>query len=146
MMLKMRYKRTTRVKRRAVAAVEFAVVLPPLLLLLMAAIEVGGAFAVQHSLQEASMNGCRIYAIRDSTQQQATAMIERSLAEDGITGYSLAFNPPMKTVFAKDLQPITVTVSVPSSNVGLGIKWFLGGTTLSASSTLPSDSGTPLAQ
>ncbi len=125
--------------RRGVAAVEFAVVLPPLLLILLVSIEVAGAISVQHALQEASMNGCRIYSLRDKTQVEANAMIAQSLAEDNITGYSIAFNPSSKTVFNNDLTPITVTVSVPYSQVGVGIQWMLGSTTITASTTLPSD-------
>ncbi|MCA9182123.1 MAG: pilus assembly protein, partial [Planctomycetales bacterium] len=46
--------------RSAVAAVEFAVMLPPVVLIVFGTIEVARAFSVQHALQEASMVGCRI--------------------------------------------------------------------------------------
>ncbi len=136
-----RFKRSSAYnRRRGVAAVEFAVVLPPILLLVLVSIEVAGAFAVQHALQEASMNGCRIYCQRTTTQQESENMVALSLAEDDITGYTVEFDPPVKTVFNNDLTPITVTVSVPYSQVGVGIQWMLGSTTITASSTLPADS------
>ncbi|TWT83232.1 TadE-like protein [Planctomycetes bacterium CA13] len=123
--------------RRAIAAVEFAVILPPVVMLLMVSIEVARAFTVQHALQEASMNGCRIYSLDDMTQQDAIDMANLSLDEAGIEGYTIEFAPETKEEILADLDPVTVTVSVPYNQVGLGIQWFLGNSTLSAAVTLP---------
>ncbi|GAA5507181.1 TadE family protein [Novipirellula caenicola] len=127
-------------KSRGIAAVEFAVVLPPLLLMILVSVEVARAFAVQHSLQEACVNGCRIYALGDKTQQQASDMIQRSLNEAGISGHSIEFVPATKAEITAEMQPVTVTISVPYNQVGVGVQWMLAGSTVTASTTLPAES------
>ncbi|TWU23903.1 TadE-like protein [Novipirellula galeiformis] len=131
---------TARQKSCGIAAVEFAVVLPPLLLLVLVSVEMARAITVQHSLQEASMNGCRIYALRDTTQQKASKMIELSLNEAGISGHSIQFSPATKGEITKEMQPVTVAISVPYNQVGVGVQWFLAGSTVTARTTLPAES------
>ncbi|WP_442508776.1 TadE/TadG family type IV pilus assembly protein [Novipirellula sp. SH528] len=127
-------------KSRGIAAVEFAVVLPPVLLLILVSVEVARAFAVQHTLQETCMNGCRIYSLGDRTQLQATDMINLSLSEAGISGHSVEFVPATKAEITAEMQPVTVTISVPYSQVGVGVQWMLAGSTVTASTTLPAES------
>ena len=127
-------------KSRGIAAVEFAVVLPPVLLLILVSVEVARAIAVQHTLQETCMNGCRIYSLGDRTQQQATDMINLSLNEAGISGHSVEFVPATKAEITAEMQPVTVTISVPYSQVGVGVQWMLAGSTVTASTTLPAES------
>ncbi|EMI17551.1 TadE family protein [Rhodopirellula maiorica SM1] len=127
-------------KTRGIAAVEFAVVLPPVLLMILVSVEVSRALAVQHSLQEASLNGCRIYSLSDKTQQQANDMINLSLAEAGISGHSIQYVPATKAEITAEMQPVTVNISVPYNQVGVGIQWLLAGSTVAASTTLPAES------
>ena len=113
--------------RRGIAAVEFAVVLPPMILILLVSLEITRGFAVQHALQEAAMNGCRIYTLGDKTQADAQAMIDRSLDEANITGYTITYEPALKADIVADLQPVTVTVTVcvtlsPSAVVAVTVK------------------------
>lgn len=122
---------------------EFAVVLPPMILILLVSLEITRGFAVQHALQEAAMNGCRIYTLGDKTQADAQAMIDRSLDEANITGYTVTFDPALKADIVEDLQPVTVTVTVPYSQVGVGVQWFLAGSDITAAVTLPVDSPPP---
>ena len=125
--------------RSAVAVVEFAVMLPPLVLIAIGTIEVARAFSVQHALQEASMVGCRIYALGDKTQQDAIDIIDLSLAETNITGYTVTFDPAVKSDIAIDLEPVTVAIRVPFSNVGFGLHGTISGSTIKGSSVLPAD-------
>lgn len=69
--------------------------LPPVVLIVFGTIEVALVFSVQHALQEASMVGCRIYALGEKTQQDAIDFIDLSLAEANISGYSIAFDPAL---------------------------------------------------
>ncbi|WP_153556759.1 TadE/TadG family type IV pilus assembly protein [Roseimaritima sediminicola] len=133
----------SRTTRRGIAAVEFAVILPAVILVILASLEITRGFTVQHALQEAAMNGCRIYTLGDKDQADAQAMIDRSLAEAGILGYAVAYTPATKAEIVSDLQPVSVTVTVPYSRVGIGIEWFLAGTDIAASVTLPADSPPP---
>ena len=125
--------------RSAVAAVEFAVVLPPVVLLILGSLDVARVFAIQHTLQEASMNGCRIYTLGDMTQQQAIDAVDQSMAEKGLTGYSITFDPPVKCDIEDDLEPVTVAVQMPYDSFGLGLQSILGGSAISAQSILPAD-------
>ncbi len=122
-----------------VAAVEFAVLLPPIVLMILGAIEASRAFSVQHALQEASMNGCRIYSLGDKTKQEAIDMIDLSLANSGLTGYTITFDPLLKSDVDVDLEPVCVTLSVPFSNVGFGLTSVFSGATVAAKSVLPAD-------
>jgi Flp pilus assembly protein TadG len=126
-------------KTRGVAAVEFAVVLPPLLLLVLGAIEFSRVISVQHALQEASLTGCRLYAISDKSQADATAIIDQSLAAAGISGYTVAYNPPTKAEVDTQLEPVKVTISVPYDAISLGTQWIMPDSIISASSILPAD-------
>ncbi len=128
-----------RIKRSAVAAVEFAVVLPPVVLLILGSLDVARVFAIQHTLQEASMNGCRIYALGDMTQQQAIEAVDQSMAEKGLTGYTVTFEPSLKSDIDDDLQPVTVAVRIPYSSIGIGLHSVLGGSAVSAQAILPAD-------
>lgn len=125
--------------RAAVAAVEFAVILPPMVLLILGSLDVARVFALQHKLQDASMYGCRIYALGDMTQQQAVDAVDQSMAERGLTGYTITFDPPQKSDIADDLAPVTVTLSIPYDGFGLGLQSFLGGSDIVAKSVLPAD-------
>lgn len=125
--------------RAAVAAVEFAVILPPTVLLILGSLDVARVFALQHKLQDASMYGCRIYALGDFTQQQAVDAVDQSMAERGLTGYTITFDPPQKSDITDDLAPVTVTLSIPYDGFGLGLQSFLGGSDIVAKSVLPAD-------
>ncbi len=122
-----------------IAAVEFAVLLPPVVLMILGIIECSRAFGVQHALQEASMNGCRIYALGDKTQQEAIDMINLSLADTGFTGCTITFDPPLKSSVDVDLEPVKVTLGVPYNNVGFGLVGVFAGSTVTATSVLPAD-------
>ncbi|MCC7333663.1 MAG: pilus assembly protein [Pirellulaceae bacterium] len=125
--------------RSAVAAVEFAVMLPPVVLIVFGTIEVARAFSVQHALQEASMVGCRIYALGEKTQQDAIDFIDLSLAEANISGYSIAFDPALKSDIDVDLEPVKVTISIPFSSVGFGLHGTISGSNIKGESVLPAD-------
>lgn len=125
--------------RTAVAAVEFAVILPPVVLLILGSLDVARVFALQHKLQDASMYGCRIYSLGDKTQQQAIDAVDQSMAERGLTGYTITFEPSLKSEITDDLAPVTVTLSMPYDSFGLGLQSFLGGSDIIAKSVLPAD-------
>lgn len=125
--------------RAAVAAVEFAVILPPVMLLILGALDVARVFALQHKLQDASMYGCRIYSLGDKTQQEAVDAVNQSMAENGLTGYTITFDPPLKSDIQNDLDPVTVTLRMPYVSLGLGLQSFFGGSDIIAQSVLPAD-------
>ncbi len=123
--------------RRGTAAVEFAVVAPLLLAIVMGVIEVGRAITVQELLTNASREGARM-AGNDTTALTATvqAAVNNYLSNGGISGATTTVspNPPSG---ASDGQSVTVTVTIPYSQVSwLSSPWFMGGKTLTATSTM----------
>lgn len=70
-------------RERGATAVEFALVLPILLVLVIGIIEFGRAYHVQTTLSNAARDGARVMALQDS----ATAA--RATAKDSASGLSL---------------------------------------------------------
>ena len=125
--------------RRGISVVEFAVVLPLIVLLMLGGIEAGRAMMVGHTLQEAAQAGCRVYSLRDTTQQDAQDIIDASMVDAGVTGYTILFDPLTKAEIDANMEPVSVTVSVPYDQVGWTIPWFMAGATISGSGTFPAD-------
>lgn len=131
--------KNARNSRCGVAATEFALVLPAILLLIVGSMEVSQVFSVQHKLQEASMTGCRIYMLNEKTKQDATNMIDTALSASGVSNYKMVYTPPTKAGITDDMQPVTVAISVPYDSVSIGFAWFMSGIAISSESTLPAD-------
>jgi len=108
-------------KRRGIAAVEFAVMLPLVVLLLLGAVEVGRGVMVSHSLQEAAQAGCRVYSVA------------------GITNQTITFEPPSKGQIDVHMEPVTVTVTIPFVNVAWVSPNFLNGAALQGKCIMPAD-------
>jgi Flp pilus assembly protein TadG len=84
--------RTLRSERGA-AAVEFALVLPVLIVLVLGIVEFGRAFQVQSTLAAAAREGVRIVAIQDDSAA-ATAAVQSasSSLNPGLTGGNLTIS------------------------------------------------------
>jgi TadE-like protein len=133
---------TTNVKyvsRRAVAAVEFALILPLIVLLLLGAIEGARAVMVTHALQEAAQAGCRVYSVEGSTKAQASAIIDTALLNAGVSNYLITFSPTSKADVNVPLEPVSINVSIPYSKVAWVAPIFLSGANLSGNCVMPAD-------
>jgi Flp pilus assembly protein TadG len=122
--------------RRGAAMVEFALVSPLFLCLIVGIIEVGRAVVVQQLLTNASREGAR-YAGYDSTTQSSTVTnaVSAYLSDVGINGATTTVSPSLATV--ADGQPVTVSVSVPFTRVSLlPTPILLGNKTLQASTVM----------
>jgi Flp pilus assembly protein TadG len=109
--------------RRGAELVEFALVLPLIVMLFFGAIEAAQAVRVSHSLQEAAQAGCRVYSVKGTTKAQATTVIANAMTQAGITQYNIGFNPPNKADVNVSGEAVTVTVSTSFANVA----WISGG-------------------
>jgi Flp pilus assembly protein TadG len=124
--------------RRGVAAVEFAVVSPFLILLVFGIIECGRAIMVQQVLTNASREGTRRAVLEEVTTSEVTTVVSDYLANGSITGATVTVSPtPLTSAGFGD--PVTVTVSVPYDQVSWIPPWFMGGRTLSASTQMHAD-------
>lgn len=126
-------------QRRGIAVVEFAVILPLIVLLLLGAVEVGRGVMVAHTLQEAAQAGCRVYSVEDTTFADATAIVNQIVADAGITNHTIVFDPPTKAGVNLHMEPVTVAVSVPFIDVAWLSPNFMSGATLEGRCVMPAD-------
>lgn len=122
--------------RRGAVVVEFALVAPLFLLMILGVIEFGRAVIVQQLLTNASREGARIAGYESTTQSSiVTAAVNSYLTNVNIRGGTSTVSPDPS--FASNGQAMTVTVSVLFDNVSwLPSPIFLGGRTLQATSVM----------
>ena len=131
----------SRFDRKGAVVVEFAIVLPLFLVLVLGAINVGRAVLVQHKLTEAARAGCRLYALpTEVNQEDVQAVIETVMAEANLDGYAVELDPHPSTAI-EHFSPVTVSVSVPYDEASWCSSWFLSGKTLEATCIMPGDTG-----
>lgn len=107
-------------KRRGLATIEFALVLPLLLLLTLGPMEYGWLFLQAHQITNAAQHGARIGVLPDRTAADveravATLMNRAGLAD---SGYTVAVTT-QPLAFAEDGLLLTVSVNVPYANIRL---------------------------
>lgn len=126
--------------RKGSAVVEFAIVFPLFLLLIVGAIDFGRAISVQYKLTEAARSGCRVYTVKNElTRQDAEEAVEAVMSTADLSEYKVEFDPPASAAI-KHLEPVTVTVSIPYDRVSwLRSSGFLPGYTLTATCIMPGD-------
>jgi Flp pilus assembly protein TadG len=119
-------------RRDGAAAVEFAVVVPVLIILVFGMIEFSRLMMVEQVLDNAAREGCRRAVLNTATTSDVNTVVTNYLNNSGISGESITVSPDPSTASAG--TAITVTVSVPFSSVSwLPHPMFLGGATLTAS-------------
>lgn len=102
--------RTSPTKRRdrGAAAVEFALVLPILLMLVIGIVEFGRAYYVQTTLSGAAREGVRVMALKDDASA-ATSTVQSYAVDLGVTSGQVAVSPGSCTAGSN----VTVTVTYP---------------------------------
>jgi Flp pilus assembly protein TadG len=123
--------------RRGTAVVEFALVAPLFLMIVIGVIEIGRATMVQELLTNASREGARV-AGNDTTvlTSSVRTAVNNYLSGVGISDATTSVSPDPPSG-ASDGQSVTVTVTIPYSKVSwLASSWFLGGKTLTATSVM----------
>jgi Flp pilus assembly protein TadG len=73
--------------RKGAAVVEFAVVAPLFVLLMMGMIEMGRAVQIQQVLTNASREGARLAAIEGTTEAKVQAAVSQYLTLSGVYGF-----------------------------------------------------------
>ena len=81
---------TGRRPRPGAAAVEFAVVLPVLLVFLLGMVEIGRAIMVSQVLSHAARSGARLGVLDTSTTAAVRSDVERRLADAGVKGATVS--------------------------------------------------------
>lgn len=125
--------------RRGVAAVEFALVLPVIVLLLLGSLEMGRAVMVRHVLEETARAGCRVAVFENGTHEDVMDIIDVSMKGAGISDYIVNIDPdPPENLEA--FEPVTVTVTVPYKSVSwLPASNFMAGAELTGLCVMPAE-------
>ena len=127
----------SRLARRGVATVEFALLAPIFFMIIIGLIEIGRAIMVQEALTNASREGARV-AGNDATMSASTvqAAVDGCLSNASISGATTTTSPlPLSSV--ANGSPVTVTVSIPYGQVSwVPSSWFFKGQSLKAKSVM----------
>ena len=123
--------------------VEFAVCLPVIVTILLASVELGRGIQVNHAIQEAAQSACRVYAVKDTTQAQAEAIVATAMSEAGIpeSDYEVTFSPTSKELMVTHLAPVTVTITTNFDDMSWLAGDYLAGATITGRCTMPAATG-----
>jgi Flp pilus assembly protein TadG len=125
-------------RRHGAAAVEFALVVPIMLSVMMGIFESGRAFMVIDLVNDTARQGARVGAVADRSSSQITAAVDTALTNARLpsraSGTTLTIKVDNASVdastAASDAQ-ISVTVAIRVSSITwVPTKWFLNQNTL----------------
>lgn len=124
--------------RRAVAAVEFALIAPVFFVVILGIVEFGRMMMVQEILTNAARVGARAAILSGSSTTSVQTIITNYLTTAKISGYNTPTFSPSSSSSWTSGTAITVTVGVPWSNVSWtgGFPINESGVTLTASSVM----------
>ncbi|QDV83381.1 TadE/TadG family type IV pilus assembly protein [Planctomycetes bacterium TBK1r] len=126
-------------RRKGAAAVEFALVAPFLILLVLGIIEFGRGMMVQQLLTNASREGAREAALPDATADSVKQKVVEFLSDASVSvsPSDVTVDPDPSAAF--DNEQITVKVEVGYNEIGWINGSFLNGVTLSATTKMRSE-------
>lgn len=122
-------------ERPGVAAVEFAVCLPVLVLAVMGSIEACTMVFLKESLTVAAYEGSRVALQPAATEADVAARCQEVLTERGVLGGTVQVTPS-DIIATPAGDPVEVSVSAPCEANAVIPVWFYGGTIMSGSSTV----------
>jgi len=115
--------RLQRRARRGAALVEFAVVAPILMLILLGTIEFGRVMLLKNSVTAAAREAAREATLPSSTEQSVTDAATNYTDQVSPETATVSISPLLISVEAGDM--ITVTVTIPASAISpLGSTWM----------------------
>ncbi len=129
-------------QRRGAALVEFAIIVPFLLLMLVGSIEIGRGITMRHAISEAARAGARVYSLQtQKTEQDARNTVATIMTNAGLKDYTISFSPnPNPDI--KQLDPLTVTVTADFEKANwYHTPWFFKGKSISSQCVMPADLG-----
>lgn len=119
--------------RQGSTMVEFALTLPIVMLFFWASIEFARAAILQHAVDNAAYEACRIVIVPGGTTSEATAAANKILNTFSIKGATITVTPNPIT---DATTQITCNVAAPASSSMWGTPKFFSGKVLSGKSTL----------
>lgn len=121
--------------RRGVAAAEFAVCLPVIVLIVLATIEACTMVFLKQSLSIAAYEGARAGLAQSATNTTVTRAAEQVLTERRVNRGTVTLSPANLTAIAPG-EYFTVTATAPATGNSVIPVSFYRGRTLSGSATL----------
>ena len=123
--------------RHGTATVEFAVIAPLFIFLVLGMIELGRGINVQHSLLNAARAGCRVGITDGATEDDISDRVADNLAGTGITTYNVSVSPgPLSSALNGDAVSVTVSATYADVN-WVPTPRFLADRTVSGFCSLP---------
>ncbi len=113
-------------QRRGVAAVEFAVCVPILTLVVFGAIELGNGIYAKQAGTAAAYEAARIASATGGTELEARSRADAVLQSLQITGAVITISPPVDATLARGTM-IQVSVSIPSEDNSGGLAMIMPG-------------------
>ena len=107
-------------RKRGVSAVEAALLMPLVLIVLFALLEYGWMFLKANQIQAAARHGARVGAVEAASSADITAAVAQAMTDAGLggSGYVLTI-APSEAASAPVGTIVSVTVSVPYTNIEL---------------------------
>jgi Flp pilus assembly protein TadG len=106
-------------RKRGLAVVEMALVLPLLFLLLFGLIEYGWLFFKYQQIAGAARHGCRIGVAQGKDSAAVTAAVDDLMTKAKLTGLYTTVITPGEVLTAIPGSTVTVRVSVPYADIEL---------------------------
>lgn len=117
--------------RSGVAALEAAVSLPLLLILIFGSLEIANAVFMKQSLNMAAYEAAKVVTRPGNNRLLAQTRCGEVLAIRKVTNYTLSFTPATPETTLRGTE-ITVTLQAPASNLSYGPLRFMAGKTVTA--------------
>lgn len=127
-------RKQNRSRERGAMAVEFAIILPLVLLLLYGILEMGRIMMVQNMATSSAREGARTAILPGATNDAVTTRVTSVLSGAGLAYDSLATDPEDVSTVDGD-NPITVTVAIDYDDYSL-IPGFIEGLQLTGQVTM----------
>jgi Flp pilus assembly protein TadG len=125
-------------KRRGAAAVEFALVLPVYMVLLLGVLEFARLGMAVQVVTSAAREGCRVAALPGNTATDAQNRVNAVLSQSGFPNATITLTPADPTTASGGTQ-ITLSLSIPFSQLSwLGTASFAN-TNIHGSATFASE-------
>lgn len=111
--------------RRGAAAVEFALTVPLLFLLLFSCLELSRMNMIRHTADNAAYEAVRACIVPGATNAEGVAAAESVLRSMGLNGYEISVSPG---TISRTTPSVTATISIPyARNMWVTPQFFTSG-------------------